>query len=453
MHLYRSKIINLLGINKNIVALLVICILLGIGEKMAERFLPLYLTTLGGTALSISGLNALDNFLSAIYSLPGGWLSDKYGSRTAILIFNIIAIVGYSILIIFPYVWAVFLGATLFISWTALSLPAIMSLIYEIVPKNKQVMGVSLHSLVRRIPMAVGPILGGYLIAHFGRVNGIRLSFSIAIVMGILAVFLHNFLHTNSSIKNKITSNKNDLHKNADVSSDSNEIENNQKTLDTNQCNTTNKIITTFSIKNIFIKSRNLLLSFYSLVPKELRTLLVSDILVRFCEQIPYPFIVIWCVEMHKITSVEFGLLTAIEMITALLIYIPVAYFADNQRKKPFVVITFLIFTLFPIVLLFSNNFYLFVVAFIVRGLKEFGEPTRKALILELAPSNSKATSFGAYYLCRDIVVSIGALCGGFLWNISPKINLISAFIFGLLGTLWFALFGKDLKEKVPTIT
>jgi len=42
---------------------------------------------------------------------------------------------------------------------------------------------------------------------------------------------------------------------------------------------------------------------------------------------------------------------------------------------------TFIFFTLFPVSLLWANNFMWLAVAFAVRGLKEFGEPAHKALI------------------------------------------------------------------------
>ncbi len=86
------------------------------------------------------------------------------------------------------------------------------------------------------------------------------------------------------------------------------------------------------------------------------------------------------------------------------------------------------------------------VIAFIIRGLKEFGEPTRKSLIMDLAPDNAKAETFGTYYLFRDVVVSIAALSSAFLWNISPFTNFLTAFIFGVIGTVWFAIWGKDFK-------
>ena len=56
----------------SIIALLTMVVLIGMGEKMAERFLPLYLVALGGTAYSVSLLNGMDNLLSALYSFPGG---------------------------------------------------------------------------------------------------------------------------------------------------------------------------------------------------------------------------------------------------------------------------------------------------------------------------------------------------------------------------------------------
>ena len=177
-----------------------------------------------------------------------------------------------------------------------------------------------------------------------------------------------------------------------------------------------------------------------------MKGLLVTDILIRFCEQIPYAFVVVWSMKTiaEPVSAVQFGLLTTIEMATAVLVYIPVAYLADRSTKKPFVLITFVFFTLFPLVLLYSRSFDWLVAAFILRGLKEFGEPTRKSLIMDLSPESCRAGMFGLYYLIRDVFVSVAALGGAFLWQISPETNLIAAFVFGIIGTLWFAGFGRD---------
>ncbi len=149
------------------------------------------------------------------------------------------------------------------------------------------------------------------------------------------------------------------------------------------------------------------------------------------------------------ISAFQFGILTAVEMITSMLIYIPVAYYADRHFKKPFILITFIFFTIFPIIIYFSESFTALVFAFVVRGLKEFGEPTRKSLIMDLAPDGAKAETFGTYYLFRDVIVSGAALSSAFLWNISPFTNFMTASVCGVIGTVWFAVWAKDIKQSV----
>ena len=138
--------------------------------------------------------------------------------------------------------------------------------------------------------------------------------------------------------------------------------------------------------------------------------------------------------------AAQFGILTAVEMVTAMLIYIPVAYFADRGSRKPYIAITFMNFTLFPLALSLSSSFGTLIFVFILRGLKEFGEPTRKALILELAQEDAKASTFGTYYLIRDVIVSLAAFGGAFLWQRNPQLNFYVASAFGFAGTLYFIL-------------
>ena len=393
-----NKVIEFLGLRRGMVALLAMVVLVGMGEKLAERFLPIYLIALGGWAISIGLLNGMDNLLSALYAFPGGYLSDRLGYKRALLVFNLVAIGGYAIVVIFPYWQAVIVGSIFFLSWSAISLPATVSLVGDVLPPARRTMGISMHSMVRRIPMALGPVIGGLLIARFGEVDGVRLGFMVAIVLGLLSIGMQQFMLEE---------------KRAPVA----RIENNPL-----------RVLRGMS--------------------PSLKTLLVADILVRFCEQIPYAFVVVWALQEGGVTAFEFGLLTSIEMVVAMLVYIPIAYLADRSMKKPFVVTTFVFFTVFPLLLLFSRSFELLAFAFIVRGLKEFGEPTRKAMIMDLAPENLKASSFGAYYLIRDVIVAFAAFGGAFLWNVSPQVNFLTAFSFGILGTLYFAIKGKDMSPR-----
>lgn len=65
---------------------------------------------------------------------------------------------------------------------------------------------------------------------------------------------------------------------------------------------------------------------------------------------------------------------------------------------------------------------------------------------MDLSPDGCKAGIFGRYYLIRDVFVAFAALGGAFLWQISPQTNLVTAFVFGIIGTAGFAMFGRDIQ-------
>lgn len=388
-----KRITDFLALKRNTAVLLLMVVLVGMGERIAERFLPLYLLALGGGIAAIGVFSGTNNLVNALYSFFGGYISDRLGHKRALLLFNAMTIVGYAIVIVIPHWFAVIVGSFFFLSWSAISMPATLDLVVQSVPTNKQAMGVSINSLIRRVPMILGPLAGGALIERFGETNGIRSSFVIASALAIVSLIVQQiFITPVSNAKTQGPPNPRSL---------------------------------------------------WMAMSKPLKTLLLSDILIRFCEQIPYAFVVVWCLKGVGVSPMQFGILTTVEMVTALLIYIPVAHFADKGTKTPYVLATFGFFTLFPLVLLFTTSFAALVGAFVIRGLKEFGEPTRKALILELSPQDKRAASFGFYYLLRDVVVSVAAFAGAGLWEISPTANLLSAFGFGVMGTIWFMIFGK----------
>jgi len=257
-------------------------------------------------------------------------------------------------------------------------------------------MGVSMHSIARRIPMAIGPVLGGLCVQHWGEQDGVRIAFTFALGLSVLALLLQHYFLEHIAEPRGAAMEKNPL-----------------------------KVLARTGPK--------------------LKHLLVSDILIRFCEQIPYAFVVLWCIKGIGVSPVQFGILTTIEMCSAILIYIPVAWLVEKTKtKKPYIAITFAFFSAFPLVLMFSNSFSALVFAFVIRGFKEFGEPARKALILDLAPEANKALTYGAYYFVRDTVVAAAALAGGLLWAVSPRLNLVTAFICGLAATAYFLAYCEE---------
>jgi MFS family permease len=383
------KLVEFLGLRRNIVLLLVALVLAGTGERLWVGFAPKYLETLGAGILIIGLFDALQTLLGAVYAYPGGWITDRIGQRRSLLLFNGLSLAGY-VLVYFWQSWqALIIGVFLFLAWSALSLPATFSVVASSLDKSKHTMGIGVQSMVRRVPMMIGPVIGGWLITNYGWENGIRFALMGCMAMSLATAIFQWFMAEPPGAP---------LVAEKEISF------------------------------GAVVRSFN----------PTLRELLVSDILIRFCERLPYAFVIIWAINHAKITPQQFGWLVAIEMATAMVCYIPVAHLADKHGQKRFVFATFLFFTAFPLTLMAAHDFSMLVIAFIVRGLKEFGEPARKALIIAQASPEIRARTYGAYYLIRDCIVTTGSFLGAWLWYLEPRLNFAVAAFCGAVGTWWF---------------
>jgi len=402
-----ARVANFFGFKRNLVILLLAIFVIGAGEELWMRFVPKFLQTLGATVFVIGFYDALRTLLGAVYAYPGGVLVDLWGHRRAFLTFNIVSIVGYALVLFIPHWGAVIAGMFLFLSWSCFSLPATFSLVAAALEANRHAMGIGVQSVIKRLPIMIAPFFGGVLIDRFGVIGGVRIALVISIVLSSATIFVQRRLR------------------------DEPKEETPEERLN-------------------FWQS---LREFNS----PMRRLLLSDILIRFCERIPYAWVVIFAMDYIGVSAKEIGVLTAVEMLAATLCIIPAAHYADRYGREPFVIVTFIMFTLFPIGLLVSKSFSALLIAFVIRGFKEFGDTSRKALIIGYCDPARCGQMVGAYYLVRDLIVSAGAILGAYLWSVNPIMNFLGAAALGIAGTIFYIKTIRqeredsieDLKEEI----
>jgi MFS family permease len=386
---WSRRLANFFGLKRNLVILLIAIFVIGAGEELWMRFVPKYLQAVGATVLVIGLYDALRTLLGAIYAYPGGVFVDRWGHRRAFIIFNVVSIAGYALVMLVPHWAAVIAGMFLFLSWSCFSLPATFSLIGDALEANRHSMGVGVQSVIKRLPIMIAPIFGGMLIDHFGIINGVRIGLVVSVFLSAATILLQRQLREEPKEKIEASDRWN------------------------------------------FWRS---LREFHS----PMRRLLLSDILIRFCERIPYVWVVIFAMDYIGVSGRQVGILIAIEMLASTLCIIPAAHYADRYRREPFVIVTFVMFTLFPISLLMSRSFSGLVIAFTIRGLKEFGDTSRKALIIGYSDSERRGQTIGTYYLVRDLIVSTGAILGAYLWKLGPALNFLGAAALGVAGTIFY---------------
>jgi MFS family permease len=380
-----QRVAAFLGLERNIVLVSGAVFLLGVGEELWRKFLPKYLEALGASAFAIGVFGTLEDFFDAIYQYPGAWLADRFGRRRAFLLFVGLAGVGYLIYLVSPSWPFVFLGLAFVSVWSSMASPAVFAVIGDALPKERRAMGFTVQSILKRVPMLVAPPVGGALIVAFGVVAGMRIGLTVMLALAAITVFVVLAIDVPVEVG---------------------------------------------PAANI----RGVWRSFHS----ALERLLVSDIIIRMCEGMAGILIVLYATNVVGVSTAEYGTLVAVQMATSILVYIPAAKIADRVGRKPFVVTTFVCFALFPVAVAFSTGFWTLAAAFAVGGLREIGEPSRKAMIVDFAEPHMRARSVGLYYLIRSLSITPSAAIGGALYTLDARLPFVVAGAIGLTGVVAF---------------
>jgi len=389
---WRGKAVDYLSLERNVSLASATVFILGLGEELWKKFIPKYFEALGATTPIVGLYGTAQDFLDAIYQYPGGWVADRLGRRRAVLSFIGIASAGYLVYLLSPSWPFLFIGLALVMAWQSMASPAIFSIIADALPRDRRAMGFTLQSILKRLPIVVAPIVGGVLITSLGVVKGIRIGLLVTLALAVVSMLFLSRINIPVSVFRK-----------------------------TNIAG----VWRTFHVA--------------------LKRLLISDVIIRTCEGMTGVITILYVTTVQHFSIAQYGTLIAVQMTTSILIYIPAGKLADRVGRKPFVIATFLSFALFPISVIAASSFTYLVLAFVVGGLREIGEPARKAMIVDFAEDDVRARSVGLYYLVRSLSITPAAAIGGLLWQIAPEIPFVVAGIIGMIGT---AVFELTVKEK-----
>lgn len=381
-----ERVADYLSLERNVLAASAAVLLLGMGEELWKKFLPKYMESLGAGALAVGLFGSAKDFFDAVYQYPGGWLADRVGRRRSFLVFIGLASVGYLVYLLSPSWQFVFLGLAFSMAWHSMASPAVFAVIGDALPRERRAMGFTLQSMLKRVPMAIAPLVGGALIAAYGIRTGVRAGLAVTLALAAGAALAA--LSVNLPVA----------------------------------------VGAAAGIRGVWR-------SFHG----ALKRLLISDIVIRTCEGLSEIFIILYVTNVTGVGAAEYGMLVAVQMTTSVLVYIPAARSADRVGRKPFVIATFCCFALFPVAVVLADGFAALAAAFVVGGLREVGEPSRKAMIVDFAEPHLRARSVGLYYLIRSLTIAPAAAVGGLLWKVAPETPFIAAGVVGLVGTFVFA--------------
>jgi len=381
-----QRLAGFLSFERNVGAASGAVFLLGLGEELWKKYLPKYLESLGASVPVVGLFGTAEDFFDAMYQYPGGWFADHWGRRKAFLTFLAAAAVGYLIYFLSPSWPYLFLGLAFVMVWQSMGSPAIFATIGDALPAEQRAMGFTVYSILKRVPMVISPLVGGLIIAAMGIRSGIRAGLSITLLLALVSVPLLLMMRL------------------PPTSADA-------------------------------VKIHGVWKSFHAV----LKRLLISDIAIRTCEGMADVFTILYVTNISGIPIARYGVLVAVQLATAILVYIPSAKLAERIGRKPVVIATFVCFAMYPVAVVLAQNFTQLIGAFVIGGLREIGEPARKAMIVDFAAPQLRARTVGLYYLLRSFSITPASAIGGLLWKIHPSAPFFTAGAIGLIGTLLFA--------------
>lgn len=359
-----KRIADLLGLNAQTSALLLAILLVGLAEELWLPFVPKYIKASGGTlwhvALYASGINLLEGF----YFFMGGAAADRLGARRAMAIFALVPLAGYAAFLAGQGPALAILATLAVAAWEPLVVPATFDVVGRALKESKRTMAFAVQSIQKRLPKIAGPAIGGVVLTSVGVVAGTHACLWVSV--GLVAVSLAVQLAL---------------------------------LRDTPRAGPPASLRTALSAMDPF-----------------LRRLLVAEVLVRWCDWMIREFIVLYVLEELAFSPKDYGFLRAFMMGVSLAIYLPIGWLADRTNPPAFVRLTFLLFAAFPLVLSFATTLPMLVAAFAVWGLREIGEPARKAIITTRFPENVRARAVGAYWGLRAFLIWPAPIAGAWIW-------------------------------------
>ena len=405
----------ILAVNRTVGIVLVSLLFFGLAEQLWSPFFPAYLEArikpdsagaVAGVAfaalLAVGIYACLRNLFEAACYVGGGRLTARLGDRGSLILFGALTIAGYVLFLLWDSPGAAIAATLLIFGWEPLSVPVTFTTVGATVTQANQGMAFAVQSIQKRLPKIVGPVVAGAVltaaIRHYGsqdvgHVIGMRwlVGASLLLGLGSLAIQIRFMPHLEPTPRGP-----------------------------------------------------GALVIIRSFHPT-LRRLLLAEVFTRWCDWLVREFVVLYLMAVRGVDPAYAGILFAVQHVTSLLTYLPVGRMTAVVGLQPFVGLTFVFFALFPLSLAIVPNGYGLILAFVVYGLREIGEPARKALITSLMPKAVRAEGVGLYWGLRSVAICWASLVGALVWYaFGPDYLLYLSFAFGCVGAGVFYLLIRE---------
>lgn len=188
--------------NSSILLIIYIIGLLGLASySMLVAVMPLYVTKLGGSISEVGLIVAINSYCTALFLIPFGLLSDRFGRRTFLLSGLIIVTVVPFLYVFSTTILQLAILRVLHGIASATFVPNLMASVIDMSPAEQKGKAIGWYTTATQSGLMIGPIFGGFLLSNFGYEIAFFSSGIIALIALIIASIRFHVIPRKETVK------------------------------------------------------------------------------------------------------------------------------------------------------------------------------------------------------------------------------------------------------------
>jgi len=385
----------------NYLILIISWILMDFANEIPGTYYPDYVKQLGGSA-TILGVIMFGSLLAlASVQFLGGYLADKYGRRWLVSSLTFGVAVSFIFYAVAPS-WQFILIGAIIQNLCLLYQPALIAMMADSLPPEKRGMGFSILNLIMSVSTTPGPAIALLLVAVYGSIMGMRIAYTIIIVLYLAAATVR--LKLKESMKNP------------------------------------EKINLTETLRS-YPKALKEGINVWKVVPRSTLFLFFSELIVRFSFAMTQILFLFYAFEVLQIggtpnpllprevdpalqlARIEWGYVMIALFICMIILSFPVGKFLDKVGRKIPLIISNLLMIPAVLLFIFGNYPTLFISMPLVGFSMLLGFSSYQTLLADLVPQAQRGKVTGSMNFFSYVFMALGGAIGGLLYdNVSPAL-------------------------------
>ena len=344
------------------------------GGGLISAYVSLYFVELGGDPVALGLMAAFASIIGSAMFLLGGFIADYHGRRKIVVLAAFYGVFFPSLYAVVQD-WRLFTALNVVAAFGLVSSPAIHALVVDSISPRKRTVGIASLQVFSSLPVAVAPLISGWLIQNNGLINGFRLACIYAGISAFISALILLLLK------------------------------------ETLQCGANAKSgLSNYSkLKGILQLPRSL--------PFSLKGLMLSYGFVAFANGAVGQYYILYASSVVGLTPLEWAPIASLQSLVIIL-KIPGGWLSDKLGKRKIMMFSVLACAPCGVLFTLSHSFFqVLIVSLLLIVTGAYFAPAYDALQADLTPRIMRGRITALWQLNGGLSTAVGALLGGFAFQ------------------------------------